>query len=50
MKKWLHEWWVTIRYGSRLTKAGRALQRNMHDDLSEYVEVGRPSKALGGES
>lgn len=36
---WLREWYVTLRYGSRLTKAGRTLRRNLRDDRSEYVEV-----------
>lgn len=42
---WLREWWATLRYGSFLAKSGRTLRRNLHDDLSEYVEVERPSQA-----
>lgn len=42
VRTWLRAWWVTLRYGSRFTKAGRTLRRNMRDDLSEYVEVERP--------
>ena len=41
-RTWLREWWVTLRYGSPLTGAGRTLRRNMHDHRGEYVAVDRP--------
>jgi len=42
MKAWIKGWWVTLRYGSRLTRAGRTLRRNMRDEFDAYVEVERP--------
>ncbi len=39
--KWLHAWYVTLRYGSRFTRSGRALRSSMADpvDSEHYVEV-----------
>ena len=42
IRRWCREWWITFCHGSRLTRAGRVLRRNMQDDLTEYIEVGRP--------
>ena len=40
---WLHDWYITIRYASPLTKEGRALRRAIDgDDSAEWVEVPRP--------
>lgn len=41
---WLYAWWITLRYGSRFTKAGRALLAALADPLTDefYVEVERP--------
>lgn len=41
-RTWVHDWIMTLRYGSRLTKAGRQLRRNMKLPLDEYVEAKRP--------
>lgn len=37
--------WITLRYGSPLTKKGRELRRRLNDPLTDeyYTEVGRPS-------
>lgn len=43
-KRWLHEWWITLRYGSRLTRAGRELRRNLQDGPESYIEVERPCR------
>jgi hypothetical protein len=42
MSRWLHDWYVTIRYGSRFTQAGRRLRASLADPNPEYIEVERP--------
>lgn len=46
-RRWLREWYVTLRYGSRFTPAGRRLRAALRDgdDLSKWVEVSIPPSA-----
>lgn len=49
MRRWLHDWYITLKYGSVFTKAGRELRRTLKDtDPDNWVEVDRPG-SFGGE-
>lgn len=46
MKRWAHEWWITLRWGSRLTKAGRQLRRNQRGTIDDFVRATPPEAAI----
>lgn len=44
MRTFIREWWVTFRYGSVFTKAGRNLRATLAEpfDEADWIEVQRP--------